>query len=72
MHQKTVLFVTHSIEEAIYLADRIIVLTQRPARIDKEIVVPFARPRTEDVKSDPAFVRIRRDIWDSLKANIRL
>ena len=72
LHQKTVLFVTHSIEEAIYLADRIIVLTEQPARIDREIMVPFPRPRTEEMKSDSRFVQIRRDIWESLKASIRI
>ncbi|WP_216856133.1 ABC transporter ATP-binding protein, partial [Acidisphaera sp. S103] len=43
--RKTVLFVTHSIEEAIYLADRILVFSPRPARIQRDIQVPFARPR---------------------------
>jgi NitT/TauT family transport system ATP-binding protein len=54
--RKTVLFVTHSIEEALYLADRIVVITPRPARIDKIMDVPFARPRDEDVKATSEFV----------------
>jgi len=57
--RKTVLFVTHSIEEAIYLADRV-------------LDVPFGRPRSEDVKSDPAFVELRREIWQSLKGGVRI
>jgi len=70
--QKTVLFVTHSIEEALYLADRIIVFTPRPARIDRIIDVPFARPRSEDLKTQGPFLELRREIWSILKAGIRI
>ena len=70
--RKTVLFVTHSIEEAIYLADRIVLLTPRPARVEQVLDVPFGRPRTEDVKSDPTFVELRREIWQSLKQGVRI
>jgi NitT/TauT family transport system ATP-binding protein len=69
---KTVLFVTHSIEEALYLADRIIVITPRPARIDKIIDVPFARPRDEGVKADSKFVELRQEIWHALKGGVRV
>jgi NitT/TauT family transport system ATP-binding protein len=65
--QKTVLFVTHGIEEAIYLADRIVVFSPRPARIVREIRVPFGRPRQEEMKTDPAFLELRRAIWAVLK-----
>ena len=65
--QKTVLFVTHGIEEAIYLADRIVVFSPRPARIIREIRVPFARPRREEMKTNPAFLELRREIWAVLK-----
>ena len=65
--RKTVLFVTHSIEEAIYLADRIIVLSPRPARIQRDIAVPFGRPRDEMLKTSPEFLSIRREIWELLK-----
>ncbi|WP_347558376.1 ABC transporter ATP-binding protein [Robbsia sp. KACC 23696] len=64
---KTVLFVTHGIEEALYLADRIVVYSQRPARILREITVPFARPRRDEVKLDPAFLALRREIADLLR-----
>ena len=70
--RKTVVFVTHSIEEAMYLADRIVLFTPRPAQIERVLEVPFARPRTEDVKSTPAFVDLRRDIWQSLKHGVRI
>jgi NitT/TauT family transport system ATP-binding protein len=63
----TVLFVTHSIEDAIYLTDRIIVLSPRPACTTSDIPVPFARPRNEDLKTISAFLTIRREIWSLLK-----
>ena len=70
--RKTVLFVTHSIEEALYLADRMVVITPRPARIDKIIYVPFARPRDESVKTDPEFVELRQKIWHALKGGVHV
>jgi len=70
--QKTVLFVTHSVEEAIYLADRIVVLTPRPARIDQLITVPFDRPRCEEMKSLPAFLELRTRIWKTLKQGVQV
>jgi NitT/TauT family transport system ATP-binding protein len=65
--RKTVIFVTHSIEEALYLADRIVVMSPRPGRIDRIIDVPFERPRRDAIKSTPQFLELRRDIWQSLK-----
>ncbi|MFI5341219.1 MAG: ABC transporter ATP-binding protein [Candidatus Methylomirabilales bacterium] len=70
--QKTVLFVTHGIEEAIYLADRIIVFSPRPARVVREIRVPFGRPRCEAMKTDPAFLALRWEIWEVLKKGVRV
>jgi NitT/TauT family transport system ATP-binding protein len=70
--KKTVIFVTHSIEEALYLADRILVLSPRPARIQMDITVPFARPRQEEVKADPEFIRLRQEIWHTLKRGVVL
>lgn len=70
--QKTVLFVTHSIEEAIYLADRIAVITPRPARVERIIEVPFDRPRDEHIKSLPEFLELRQQIWSMLKEGIEV
>jgi len=70
--RKTVVFVTHSIEEAIYLADRIVLFTPRPARVERILDVTFPRPRIEDLKSTPAFVELRREIWQSLKGGVRI
>ena len=51
----TVLFVTHSIQEAIFLADRVVVLSPRPGRIRRVAAVPFARPRPLELRFEPAF-----------------
>jgi NitT/TauT family transport system ATP-binding protein len=59
---KTVLLITHSVEEAIYLSSRIVVVTARPARIRTVIDVPFGYPRAEDVHEDPRFVALRAQI----------
>jgi NitT/TauT family transport system ATP-binding protein len=70
--RKTVIFVTHSIEEALYLADRIVVISPRPGRIQQDIVVPFARPRSAEIKSDPVFLELRREIWQMLKHGVKV
>lgn len=65
---KTVVFVTHSIDEAMILADRIIVMSARPGTIKADLRVPFPRPRTiEAVRSDPAFASLFLDIWGLLR-----
>jgi len=68
--QKTVLFITHSIEEALLLGDRILVLSPRPAKVIEEIVVPFPRPRSVEVERDPRFTELRLHIWDLLKQGV--
>jgi NitT/TauT family transport system ATP-binding protein len=68
--RKMVLFVTHGIEEALYLADRILVFSKRPAQVLREIRVPFARPRREDMKLEPQFLELRREISDLLRHDI--
>src|SRR5205085_8585948 len=59
---KTVLLVTHSVDEAIYLSSRIVVVTARPARVRTIIDVPFGYPRDEAVHEDPRFALLRAHI----------
>jgi NitT/TauT family transport system ATP-binding protein len=66
--QKTVIFVTHSMDEAVYLSDRVVVMTPRPGQVAEILDVPLSRPRVaEDVRRDPRFVDLTNYIWDSLK-----
>ena len=65
---KTVLFITHSIPEALLLSDRILVMSRRPGTLVEEIVVPFGRPRSPETLSDPAFARLAHDIRNLLFA----
>jgi NitT/TauT family transport system ATP-binding protein len=61
---KTVMLITHSVEEAIYLSSRIVVVTARPAKIRTIIDVPFGYPRAENVHEDPRFGELRAHIRD--------
>ena len=63
----TVVFVTHDIDEAIFLADRIFVMTSRPGRLREVIRVPFARPRPAELTTTPAFVGLKRRCLDLLR-----
>ncbi len=67
----TVLFVTHSIDEAIYLSDRIVVMGNNPGRVLVEYQVPFERPRsTTVVRADPRFAELRNQVWLLLEEEI--
>ena len=64
----TVLFITHSIDEAVYLSDRILVMGTRPGRIVNEFNVALRRPRWKyDVRRDPEFAELRSQIWSILR-----
>ncbi|MEI2386909.1 ABC transporter ATP-binding protein [Breoghania sp. JC706] len=63
---KTVLFITHSIPEALLLSDRIIVMSERPGTVREVIDVPFGRPRTMETLSDPAFTELANHIRGEL------
>jgi ABC-type nitrate/sulfonate/bicarbonate transport system ATPase subunit len=67
-NKRSVLFVTHSIEEALYLSDRIYVLSDKPTTVLKEIRIPFARPRHENVMMEPAFQQLRQEIYAIMRS----
>ena len=68
---KTVVFITHGIEEAVYLGQRVAVMTSRPGRIKQVVDVPLtARSATEDLRSDPEFARYRHEIWSLLRDEV--
>ncbi len=67
---KTVVFVTHSVDEAIFLSRRIAVFSPHPGTIKEVLEVPFSYPRTEgDVKLDPRFAEMRHHIWEMLRGD---
>jgi NitT/TauT family transport system ATP-binding protein len=61
--RKTVLFITHQINEAVYLADRVVVMSARPGRVKDIFRIPFERPRTLSLKRHPRFLEIEDAIW---------
>jgi NitT/TauT family transport system ATP-binding protein len=61
--KKTVIFITHQIDEAVFLADRVVVMGTRPGLIKKEFPVTFGRPRSLSLKRDPKFLATCDDIW---------
>lgn len=68
---KIVIFVTHDIEEAVFLADKVFVFSFRPGRIMKEIDIPFPTPRSLAIKEDPTFLKIKHEIWNLLAGEAR-
>lgn len=69
--RKTVLMVTHDIDEAIILSDRVIVMSGRPGTLRADLTVPFARPRSFDNERSAEFGELRARIWDLLREDVR-
>jgi len=68
--KKTVIFVTHSIEEAAYLSDRVIVMTARPGRMKSILNINLPRPRDYEMRLSPKFNDIKLQIWNTLKEEL--
>jgi len=66
---KTILFVTHDLDEAIYLSNRVVVMGARPGRIKRIIQIPFSYPRKElpELRGEPEFQEIRRSMWELIR-----
>ena len=70
-NRKTVLFVTHQIDEAIYLSDKVIVMTSRPGRIKAVIDVDILRPRELSIKRTPRFLELMDEIWKMIEEEVK-
>lgn len=64
--QRTVVFITHDVDEAVFLADRVVIMGARPGHIVKEIDVDLPRPRGEDIRNSAAFHEVRSRVWDDV------
>jgi len=68
---RTVLFITHAVEEAVYLADEVLLLTKRPTRVAEIVPYGDARPRTVDTLSEPGFVRTKKRSLEIFQREVR-
>jgi NitT/TauT family transport system ATP-binding protein len=68
--RKTVLFVTHQLDEAAYLGDRVIVLSARPGHVRATVDVPFARPRPLELKHTPEFAGKVDEVWRLIRDEV--
>jgi len=69
--QKTVLFVTHQIDEAVFLSDRVLVFARRPGRLQEEVQIGLPRPRHLEIKRTPEFVKLVDHIWRLIEDDVR-
>ena len=69
--RKTVVLVTHSIEEALLLGDQIVVMSARPGRVKEVLEVPFGRPRNIEVEGTAEFAQMKQEIWESLRDEVQ-
>lgn len=69
-YQRTVVFVTHSLEEAILLGDRVIVMSARPGTVLADLEVPLGRPRTGKDRASPEFAAFEGQIWELLRGEV--
>ncbi|MGN6462963.1 MAG: ABC transporter ATP-binding protein [Pseudolabrys sp.] len=69
--RKTVLLITHQIDEAVFLSDRVIVFSARPGSVRQEVKIDLPRPRELTLKRDPRFVQLVDEIWQLIEAEVR-
>jgi NitT/TauT family transport system ATP-binding protein len=68
---KTVLFITHQINEAVFLADRVIVFGARPGKVKQTIKIDLPRPRSIKLKHDPEFLKYEDEVWTLIEEEVR-
>ena len=66
-HRLTVLFVTHDVEEAVYLSDRVAIMSNAPGRIKETVPIPLPRPRSYDITASPEFIALHRRVLKSIR-----
>jgi NitT/TauT family transport system ATP-binding protein len=66
-HRKTVVFVTHSLTEAVYLCDEVVVMSARPGRVLKHMEIGLSRPRDYSMMATETFGRLREEIWQLIR-----
>jgi NitT/TauT family transport system ATP-binding protein len=66
--RRTVVFITHAIDEAVFLADRVAVMTTNPGRLKTVIDIPLARPRNDATRAQPEFQALNQEIWNLIRA----
>jgi NitT/TauT family transport system ATP-binding protein len=69
-YKKTIVFITHSLDEAIFLSDRVAVMTQRPGRIKEIFDIDLPRPRAPGLRNTHAFVELRQRAWEALRDEV--
>jgi ABC-type nitrate/sulfonate/bicarbonate transport system ATPase subunit len=69
--KKTVLFVTHDIDEAVFMGSRVVVMSARPGRIKLDRTVPLAHPRHYSVKTTPAFAELKAELTEQVRVEVR-
>jgi NitT/TauT family transport system ATP-binding protein len=67
---KTVIYVTHSLEEALVLGDRVVLLTARPGRVSQVFAVPLGRPRGLEIRSSPEYGALLEKVWSHLREEV--
>lgn len=66
-HRRTILFITHDVDEALFLGDRVLVMTARPGSVKLELPVALPRPRRPELLTDPEFIRLKRVLLEAIE-----
>ncbi|WP_459615994.1 ABC transporter ATP-binding protein [Bordetella sp. 2513F-2] len=66
-HRRTILFITHDVDEALFLGDRVLVMTARPGRVKLEQPVPLPRPRRPEIVTSPEFIALKRTLLEAIE-----